>query len=119
MPQLLRVVPQLLRVRHLRQLVGSLVCLLLHQLMARQLLRVPQLLQVHRLLRVLQLLRVVLRVVLRVLQSSAHVTSSSVPLWLLLHRVQQVRVQQVRVYQGRWPQVVPQWMGLSPLVCLE
>ncbi len=115
MPQLLRVVPQLLRVRHLRQLVGSLVCLLLHQLMARQLLRVPQLLQVHRLLRVLQLLRVVLRV----LQSSAHVTSSSVPLWLLLHRVQQVRVQQVRVYQGRWPQVVPQWMGLSPLVCLE
>ena len=92
--------------------------------MARQLLRVPQLLQVHRLLRVLQLLRVLrvlqlLRVVLRVLQSSAHVTSSSVPLWLLLHRVQQVRVQQVRVYQGRWPQVVPQWMGLSPLVCLE
>ena len=110
MPQLLRVVPQLLRVRHLRQLVGSLVCLLLHQLMARQLLRVPQLLQVHRLLRVLQLLRVVLRV----LQPSARVTSSSVPLWLLLHRVQQVRV-----YQGRWPQVVPQWMGLSPLVCLE
>ena len=116
MPQLLRVVPQLLRVRHLRQLVGSLVCLLLHQLMARQLLRVPQLLQVHRLLRVPQLLRVLQlrRVVLRVLQSSAHVTSSSVPLWLLLHRVQQVRV-----YQGRWPQVVPQWMGLSPLVCLE